>query len=516
MRMGRGGWGLFGVLLAVAFLALLPLRPGTVARAQGRGWTPPVQLSTNTPSSWFADVAVDSRGNVHVVWDSGYPPEGPNDPGTGVTMYAVRRDGEWSEPNDIALHLATALSRPAIVVDGADRLHMIYLGRGGVRYQQAPAADAWSAQAWRVSHFVGGLSIAYLPDLAVDDRGVVHAVWEEWIPVELSPEEIFFQQRSPYLADIFYRRSEDGGWHWGEPVDLSHTPNVGSGRVHIAADRLGGVHVSWDEGWDRIANEGDPQVGAYARSLDGGVTWSEPLVFSDTEDAYAQMTVGTDNGTGVLLVWRTLVSNRILYAWSADRGETWSEPRPIPGIYARGWASPFDAYDMATDGLGNIHLVAVGGPEEPGPHSPVALYHLTWNGERWSAPEVVAWYPGPENPEYPRIAVGGGDRLHVVWFTRPEGVSSAGVQVFYSERALGLAVTPVPTWTPVPTPTSTPTPLPASAFSPTPTPHPDVYTPSPVEDLYTESDDLKILSAALFPVLLMVVGIAVRRLRRRG
>jgi hypothetical protein len=351
---------------------------------------------------------------------------------------------------------------------------------------------------------VSGLNLTYIPDVAVDEQGRVHVAWAEWVPVDLSPEEIFLQQRSPYLADIFYRRSPDGGKRWEPAVNLSKTSNVGSARVHIALDRKGGVHVAWDEGWDRNSLEGDPEAVAYARSLDGGETWSEPLVFTSPVDAYAQMTVETDAAEGVLLVWRTLVSNRLLYAWSTDRGATFSTPRPIPGVYARWWMSPFDAYDMATDGVGNIHLVAVGSSTVPTPTSPLALYHLTWDGEEWAYPEVIAWYPGPENPEYPRIAVEGGRRLHVVWFTRPEGIASAGVQVWYSERDLGLEVTPEPTWTPTATPappSPTPSPLPPP---PLPTPMPEAIAPSPVLSLYTENDEVMLLGMALLPVLLLV------------
>ncbi|HHS97276.1 MAG TPA: exo-alpha-sialidase [Chloroflexi bacterium] len=511
-------WLVFVVVvtsLAVGVLSLNTVLGSAPVHAQGNGWSDPVWLSTNTPSSWFPDVAADSQGRVHVVWDSAYPPKGPDDSGVGTTMYAVRRDGEWSEPNDIATHLPSGVSRPALAVDGMDRLHMVLRG-GGVRYTQAPAADAWSAQAWWPSHRVSGLNTTYTPDLVVDGKGMVHVVWEEWVPVELSPEEIFLQRRSPYLADVFYRRSPDGGRHWDPPVNLSNTPNVGSGRVHIALDGGGGIHVGWDEGWDRTSLEGEPEAVAYVHSLDGGTTWSEPLIFTETTDTYAQMTVETNGTDGVLLVWRTLTSNRLLYAWSADRGVTFSDPRPIPGIFARPWISPFDAYDMATDGSGNIHLVAVGASAVPTPTTPLALYHLAWNGERWSYPEIVAWYPGPENPEWPRIAVEGGRRLHVVWFTRPEGVSSEGVQVWYSERDLGLEITPAPTWTPTATPPSPPSPTPPPGLHAiTPTPMPETFAPSPVESLYTEMDDLQRLGIALLPVVGLLVAVGVVLLRRR-
>ena len=64
---------------------------------------------------------------------------------------------------------------------------------------------------------------------------------------------------------------------------------------------------------------------------------------------------------------------------------------------------------------------------------PLGVYHLTWDGKAWLEPKLVAFYPGPSNPEYPNIAVGQGNHLHAVWFVRSEGVSQANMRVWYSE-----------------------------------------------------------------------------------
>ncbi len=499
----------FGLLLLTLLLAL-------PARAQQSGWSEPVQISPPDIIGWFGDPAVDSKGRVHVVWDAVYPPTSAADEGHGVTLYAVRENGRWSRPNDIETHAATAVARPAIVCDGADTLHLLFRRNKALYYTHADADAAWSAQAWSEPHRISGLLITYIPDLLVGPDGTIHAFWEEWVPVTLSDEERFREGRPPYLADIFYRASHDGGEHWGKAVDLSNTPNVGSGRVSVAMDELGGLHVAWDEGWDRVSLDGEPQRVAYAHSLDGGLTWSEPLVFSPTGDTYAQMTVGTGRDGQVLLVWRELTGNRVLYVHSEDRGITWSEPQPIPGFYARRWRSPYDAYDMATDALGRIHLVAVGDTSPTTPRSPESLYHLVWDGERWSEIEPIALYPGPANPEFPRITIEKGYRLHVVWFVRPEGVVTQGVKVWYAERTLDdVEPHPVPTWTPTPTETPTPTLTPSPTPPPSPMPSPAPDGKAPGEELYTESDELRILLLSLAGVFIVLAGVLLRRSLRR-
>jgi len=491
-------------------------------RPWGGAGPDPVRLSPNidgAASAWFADVAVDSQGGVHVVWDGAMAPRGPSDPGTGFVFYTVRRDGKWLEPGDIALHLWTRTSRPSIAVDGADRLHLLFRD-APVYYMQALAADAWSVQAWGLRRQVSGSGNTYISDLAVDHEGVIHTVWSEWVPVELAQEEIFLQERSAYLADVFYRRSEDGGRTWGRTTNLSQTPNVGSGQVQIKADAVGGLHVAWIEGRDQHSGEGQPEAVWYLRSPDGGKTWSRAVTFREPNGDNSQVVVGLDSESGVLLAWRSLSFPRLHYTWSTDRGETWTVPHSVPEFYARRWGNPYDAYDMATDALGHIHLVAVGALERPARHveSPLGLYHLLWDGDRWSYPESIAWYPEPpESPEYPRLAVGQGRRLHVVWFVRPKGpFSQDDLQVWYGERALGLPeATPVPTWTPMAVPTS---PMPALSPEPplpTPAPQQDASARSLVENLYTEADELEMLGTAALAVLAVLVATGIARLSRR-
>lgn len=622
-------WLLVGLLI-ILMAVVLPVRRGEIhsgvalAQAVG-GWSEPVPLSTNFSRCWFPDVTTDGRGRVHVVWDESLPPTSLDDPGLGLTMYVVRdRDGSWSAPNDFATGWSTQAIRPAITSDRADLLHVVLRPSLAVHYSQADAEEAYSAHAWRSRTRISGRGVTYTPDIAVDSQGVIHVVWSESVQVELSEEQVFRNRRSSYLSEIFYRQSVDRGVPWSAPVNLSHTPNVGSGRVQIRIDAQDGIHVTWDEAWDRFAMgdlAGSPPVaGAYVRSLDGGHNWSAPQIFDAPQaesihqpDAYshyetglrrfmsrvdrdsrrysealvyqkrlndnitasreddlderrdnsdvlearravliagldelalselgtsfdelcdlnapgeeeellerlpqgdnAQMTLGLDNDGGVLLVWRGIELQRLYYTWSEDGGTTWSAVEQVPGIYARPWASPYDAYDTATDSLGRIHVLVVAGTTPPGERVrvyPLGVYDLTWDGKDWLKPQLVADYPGPANPESPKIAVSGGNHLHAVWFVRPEGLSQENLQIWYSELETDAPVEePPPTPTATATPTMTPTPAPTPRVTPFPTLGPE--DSGPPEGLSTENDDLVRLALAVSPVLLLVVILVVIR-----
>lgn len=630
----RWRWLLIGLLI-ILMIAVLPVKQEEVysrvvcAQAED-GWSEPMLLSTSPFRCWFADVAADERGRAHVVWDENLPPSGLGDEGLALIVYTVRDlDGNWSDPNDFTTGWSTQAVRPAITSDRSNQLHVVFRPSHAVYYSQASGEAAYSAHAWRPRTRISGRGITYTPDVAVDSQGVIHVVWSEMVQVELSEEEIFRDRRSSLLSEIFYRQSSDGGVTWSGSVNLSHTPNVGSGRVQIKIDAQDGIHVTWDEGWDRNAM-GDlagfpPAVGLYVHSLDGGHTWTDPLVFdeprvesvhqpdvyshyetglrrllnridrgsyrysealvyqkrlvdniseareddadtrhdssdviearrvvfiarlnelalsevgisfdelcdldqSETEEEgeqvlenlpqadSAQMTLGLDDDRGVLLVWRSMELQKLYYTWSEDGGVTWSEVGQVPGIYARPWSSPYDAYDTVSDSLGRIHLLIVGTDEPPGERvSPLGVYDLIWDGVAWSDPQLVAYYPGPANPEYPKIAISRGNHLHAVWFVRPEALAQENVQIWYSDletdaplkKALPTPIpTPMPTMTPVPTPVPTATPFPTLVPGESGLP----------DGLYTENDDLGRLALSVSPVLLIVAALVFIRVMWR-
>jgi hypothetical protein len=146
---------------------------------------------------------------------------------------------------------------------------------------------------------------------------------------------------------------------------------------------------------------------------------------------------------------------------------------------------------------------------------PLGVYHLVWDGVSWSAPDPIAVYTEDEGfPEYPKIVVSEGNKLHVVWFVRDERYRAGEyLNVLYSS---GLSAAPHHTPVPVPTPTSTPLPTPTPLPPPTSTPFPTLVpgTSQPPRGLYTENDEVGQLVLALSPVILVVVVIAVVRLRR--
>jgi len=168
-----------------------------------------------------------------------------------------------------------------------------------------------------------------------------------------------------------------------------------------------------------------------------------------------QTTVGVDRAGNPLIVYRGVAVNQLYSQYSPDGGASWLPPVEIAGLQSR--ASDLDAYSMATDGAGNIHLLATGylpNEDADDPTLPPGLWHLTWNGSGWSGREPVM--RNELYPEYPRLVVANGNELHAIWYTRSRedlfDSARARYKIWYSGRAAPAPRTQaLPLFTPVPT-----------------------------------------------------------------
>lgn len=416
-------------------------------------------------------------------------------------------------PNDIVPR-GPAINRPVIAITPGGRLLLTFTAvlrgasRGRLWFSSAPAELAWSSAQWTRPLEVSARGGAYLSDLQLDSAGTLHLVFDD------QGDKTGDVCSPGVCADLYYRRSTDGGRTWPSLTNLSSSAaGTGRGRLHI--DAAGAFHVTWDEGWDRLTGIGTPEYSVYRYSADGGRTWSDPLFITAPTLGTAQLIASSDGKGGVLLVYRIASLSLVFYRSSADGGQTWTPFGIIPGIYARRWDdTPYDSYDLVVDSAMNHHLV-LAGRLSAGERDPVELLHVSWDGTRWSGVDVI--YRGPGFPDSPRLGISEGNHLHAVFFVRDElyRQSSGNYEVYYCE-----AVSSAPRQTPLPTPQPSPsaTPRPTATQMPTPTPSPTLPPVASV-DVGSRGEEAQLarLGQALVPiaVLLGMSGLAILARRRR-
>jgi len=321
------------------------------------------------------------------------------------------------------------------------------------------------------------------PTVAIDERGAIAVAWVDQV-----------------RKDIFFRRFSADGKPLGEPVNVSRSPKVFSWLPRIALDSKGTILILWQE----IIFSGGSHGGdiLFARSEDGGATFSKPLNLSNSvagdgkgrinkdiwHNGSLDLAVGADGAVyaawteyeGALWVRRSsdggktfsrrlrindakparapslAVLKEILYlAWtvgddrsadihmatSKDGGATFSAPRIVERT--KGYS---DAPKLAVDAAGTLHLVYA---ESDG--GPFGRYHVRYK----RSADVARDISGP-GAGFPALSLDAKGNVYVLWEIssthplRPRGlgiaVSRDGGRTFTPPAAVPGSVDPGGGW----------------------------------------------------------------------
>lgn len=108
--------------------------------------------------------------------------------------------------------------------------------------------------------------------------------------------------------NVVVGRSDDGGQSWSAPVRVNDAPANKQWMMALATGSDGTVHAAWYD-----ARSGDTHV-AYAKSIDGGVTWSRNVRVTSIP------TVGTTSRLGDYLSLVADGSGNAYVVWTDGRG----------------------------------------------------------------------------------------------------------------------------------------------------------------------------------------------------
>ena len=508
--------GIIALCLLVTGLALSP----QLTYGQFSGWASPERISTRGQTSWFPDVAVDPAGTTHIVWSSGFLDYDL------VYHTAFLNDGTKQDPIEIRAQYQTGgeATRPTLFADKTGILHLTFRDTQ-VYYSQVNASQAHSSKHWSPDY---PISEGYFSEVAVDSKGKIHFIFTRNV----------ISGACQVCYHVFYVSSEDNGTTWSDEIDISGGTS-GSAKPQIIIDKKDNVHVVWESGigggYGQLSDT-DPTDVMYVSSYDNGKTWGTPLQLNPSDMIAKSIAIQMDGRSHLIVVWWDINDDSIYYQTSANLGVNWSLPYRIPNVLGT-WAeyhSKLDDYAMDVDSTGNVHLVFVGrydltpipideteeakAKQTPTPSAtPIPVdgrarlnvFHMVWDGLDWGDEEAIESYVG-DVPEWPRIAVGLGNKLNVVWFVRAEkDIWKGGGEyaVWYSTKTIASTkYTPAAYPTIVSQPTTSPT-LPVVE---TATITPVMELPENVqvktgELVYKEMDYMQVAGLSILPVVLLVV-----------
>src|SRR5919106_4968292 len=246
------------------------------------------------------------------------------------------------------------------------------------------------------------------PTVAINDADVVGVAW-----ADQSRQDIFLQIYEP-----------DGQRRFEEPVNVSGSPQIFSWlpRMLITSGDASELSILWQE----IVFSGGSHGGEifFARSTDGGQTFSNPINLSNTiaGDGKGRLSARQwDNGSldlavgpqGDLYAAWTEYEGTLWVSRSTDRGESFSHPLRIAG---GGDARPARAPSLTVDDEGAVHLAWTVGEDRA---ADIHIAKSVDRGRSFGEPRVVFETDG--HADAPSIAVDGKGTLHLVYAESPAG-----------------------------------------------------------------------------------------------
>lgn len=257
---------------------------------RGRTWHGPARVNTDLQDiAGHPDLAADSQGNAHLVWDDLAV---FGDPHSRDVKWSVRPAGQhaWTGPAVIHpdVQVLTEQARPAITADGAGNVYAIW---EDARHGPADAEAIYAARlpaggmAWepgqRVDHRPGETNAR--PDIAVALDGTVHAVWEAGAAGEVyaallrpgaetweGPTRVTEVEKGKGKREKGKRKREKGK---GEK-EVEELTGV-AGVPHVAVDRHGIAYVVWQD-----SRSGDQDVYAAVR-WPASARWGQNMRVND-------------------------------------------------------------------------------------------------------------------------------------------------------------------------------------------------------------------------------------------
>ena len=197
----------------------------TYSKDYGATYSAPVNISNSAGISEFAKVAIDSAGNVYVVWKD-------NTDGNSNVFFSKRAKGdnaEFGQPMNISIDRLIVSTNPDVAIDSAGRVVVCWYQENQVVVIVSDSLDDAEKNIFDKYWGVAADEAVFRVSLALGDDNSIH---------------VAFEKRLNGLTQIFYTRLV--GDELSTPQQISKI-NLGGVSPRVDLDSLNNVYVVWSE-----------------------------------------------------------------------------------------------------------------------------------------------------------------------------------------------------------------------------------------------------------------------------
>ena len=336
-------------------------------------WLEPELVSESDDIIWSkAQVALDSKNNLHVVWDQDH------------LYYRVfkKRTNTWSEIK--SLNDSRWVSNPKIAIDKHDRVHVSWLDSWTLKYRYKNF-NGWSSVQTAVTKESYSSTFAY--EIAVDDNlNRIHFVWDDYNNTEM--RELFTR--------FYDKKTKD----WSTITQITESINRSKVINSFKVDSKSRLHMVWEKSllwpdkeifYQLLDENYNELIAERMISENDGIRSEDPKLVLDSNDNPHIVWKNNNDYVSSNICYRSMID----FEWQNIVNLTHDEQVLNPDIYS--------------DDLNTIHLVWL---EYNSSNYSYFSYKQFIGQNRWSITQKLPYDIADLNP---KLAVESNGNVHIVF-----------------------------------------------------------------------------------------------------
>jgi len=402
-------------------------------------WTDIEVLSSGDDDARYAEMVVDESNNIHVIWSD--DTDDLADSGFDRDIFYMNWNyvtETWSSLEVVSTEGSVDSDNGKLAVDSHGNLHIVWqdyadiLGAGidvDIFYRMRSSAGVWSSYTL-LSDVSDALSREI--SIVIDSEDNIYVAWSD--PTDVG-------DLGGIDRDIFYNVYDDSSSTWKGMTLVTDDSSGMSVEPHLVADNMDFIHLVWTDN-DDIYGAGFDNDIFYKKFLSSLTTWSSTQLVSTESTADSRDgRMGIDSEYSLHVVWHDWTdydgSNTdvdIFYKYYDSSLSSWTTTEVMSVFSVDTAALP----DIVVDDSDTIHLTWEDHTDYGGSGGDwdIVYQYKEKNSNQWSQMTIVSL--DPDDASYvPKILLDNNNHILVLWYDKTDYLGSGGDYDIFLRKFVG-------------------------------------------------------------------------------